>query len=102
MLELVYKCRDFFNDFGFPYAICGGYALEMFLGKKIRPHGDLDISIFYEDRKHIVDFILSKGWDIYTQPDKIKYINRILKSDDNKVLNSSGLFAVKPGCSLLN
>jgi len=100
MLDLVYECRNFLNDFGFPYAICGGYAIEMFLGKEIRPHGDLDISIFYEDRKHIVDFILSRGWDIYTQPDKAKYIELITRSDDSKVLNPSGLFAVKPRCTL--
>ena len=100
MHELVYECREFFNDCGFPYAICGGYAIEMFLGKQIRPHGDLDISIFHEDMKHIVDFMLHKGWDVYIPPDDSEYIERISSADDDRVLNISGLFAIKPGCAL--
>ena len=100
MLELVYECRNFLNDFGFPYAICGGYALDMFLGKQIRPHGDLDISIFYEDRKHIVDFILKRDWNVYTQPGKSKYVELITSPDDSRALNPGGLFAIKPGCTL--
>lgn len=100
MLELVCECRDFLSDFCFPYAICGGYAIEMFLGKETRPHGDLDITIFNEDRKHIVDFLLSKEWDAFTPPNEANYIERIASPEDSRAINPKGLFAIKPGCSL--
>jgi len=100
MLELVYECHDFLNEFPYPYAICGGYAFEMFLGKQTRPHGDLDISIFSDDRQHIVDFMLYRGWNVYIPPNDMNYVKRISKGTDDSILNSNGVFAIKPGCPL--
>ena len=50
MDNLISECNDFMKNCGFPYAFCGGYALELFLNKKLRPHSDIDISIFEEYR----------------------------------------------------
>jgi hypothetical protein len=39
---------------GFGYAFCGGFALELFLNKSIRKHGDIDVSAFWSDRGKII------------------------------------------------
>ena len=104
MNKLIFDCNNFLKDCGFSYAICGGYALELFLGKQIRSHSDLDISIFHEDRKHIVEFMLNKGWNVYTMPlsNKSKYLEQILNlDDDNRILNPYGVWAIKPECSFI-
>jgi hypothetical protein len=33
------------NDFGAPWGIAGGWALDIFLGVESRPHADVDVSI---------------------------------------------------------
>lgn len=48
-----------------PWAVCGGFALELFLGKDIRPHGDIDICVFENDRESIFRFMLENGWQVY-------------------------------------
>jgi hypothetical protein len=65
MIKLISECNDFMKSCKFTYAFCGGHALELFLNKKIRSHSDIDLSIFDEDRKNIVEFIQNQGWNIY-------------------------------------
>ena len=65
MFKLISECNDLLKNCGFSYVICGGWALELFMNKKIRPHSDIDISIFNEDRKKIVEFMLGKGWNVF-------------------------------------
>ena len=101
MNKIISECNDFIKDCGFPYAFCGGHALELFINKKIRPHSDIDISIFDEDRKSIVKFMLSKGWNIYGHPPYANYLRLISSPDDAIVLNQYCVWAVKPGCSLM-
>ncbi|MCL2853043.1 MAG: hypothetical protein FWE20_08445 [Defluviitaleaceae bacterium] len=102
MINLVYECHDFFKNCGFTYAICGGFALELFINRKIRPHSDLDISIFDEDRKNIVEFMLSHGWRVYEHPSSSELLGIILSPDDKRVLERHCLWAIKPDCSFIN
>lgn len=50
---------------GFEYAICGGFALELFLNTTIRKHGDIDICAYWKDRSTIVTWMQSQGWKVY-------------------------------------
>jgi hypothetical protein len=43
------------------YAICGGHAMDLFLGKKTRQHKDLDVVVYWEDRDKIVKYMLKAG-----------------------------------------
>jgi hypothetical protein len=61
MDTLIKDCSNFLEGCGFSYAVCGGYALDMFLGKNTRPHVDVDLSVFTKDRKIIAEWFLSKG-----------------------------------------
>ena len=98
MNKLLSECNDFFKDCGFTYAICGGWALELFANKQIRTHADVDISIFNEDRKNIVEFMLRKGWNVYSPP---KYLELISSPDDDKIYNSHAVWTIKPNCSFI-
>jgi len=106
MHELIEECNDFLKDCGFPYAFCGGYALELFLNRTLRTHSDVDISIFEEDKAKIIEFMLSRGWNVYEHKadwiDNKKanaYLRAILSADDSKIPGLFSVWAVKPACS---
>jgi hypothetical protein len=46
----------------FPWWLSGGYALELFAGRQMRPHGDIDVSIFRRDAPMLR--LLLEGWDL--------------------------------------
>ena len=65
MNQLLTTASDFLKDAPFPWAICGGFALELFFGKELRPHGDIDLCVFEKDREQILSYILQKKWNVY-------------------------------------
>ncbi|MCL1787133.1 MAG: GNAT family N-acetyltransferase [Defluviitaleaceae bacterium] len=65
MHRLVYKTNSLFKDAGFDYAICGGFALDMFAGKTIREHGDFDVLVFKEEKQRAVQFLQERGWQVF-------------------------------------
>jgi hypothetical protein len=106
MFELLHECNNFFKDCGFSYAMGGGWALELFVNKKIRNHADIDISIFDEHRKNIVEFMLNNNWNVYEH--KADWIDNnkansclrsILNSDDEKIPQLHNFWTIKPDCS---
>lgn len=99
MNDLILECNNFFKDCGFTYAFCGGYALELFLNKKIRTHSDIDITIFQDERKNMVEFVINKGWNIYSRNEM--ELNKIISSEDKKLFDGSTLWAIKPNCSFI-
>lgn len=100
MNQLILTCNDFMKDCGFPYAVCGGHALELFVDREIRSHSDIDLSIFEKDRKKLVAFLHSKSWNVYEHLPEEKL--RLIKSAEDKSLsNCISLWAIKPNCSLI-
>ena len=65
MNSLVLKCNEFLKNNGFNYAFCGGHAIDIAIGQCTRPHGDIDISAFWEDRNLIIKFMQKNGWIVY-------------------------------------
>lgn len=64
--SIILHARAFLADRGFDWYVCGGGAIDVFLGKQTRIHRDLDIAVFWEDRNSIVDFMLSVGgWRVF-------------------------------------
>lgn len=45
-----------------PWWIAGGHAIELFVGRQIRDHGDLDVGVFRRDQLLIREHL--KGWDL--------------------------------------
>jgi len=101
--ELVPQAQELFKDCGFLYFICGGFALDMFAGKELRPHGDFDISVFMENKREVVDFLHSNGWPVYARfasvdnPDSFKEFYLLADLPSGKLDECENMWAVKPG-----
>lgn len=65
MNDLITKANVLLRKGNFDYAFCGGFAIELFLDKEIRGHGDIDVSAFWSDRNEIIVFMQSIGWQVY-------------------------------------
>ena len=79
---------------GLDYAICGGHAIDLFLGKKTRPHKDLDVIIYWEDRNRIVQHMLNEGWEIY-EPIGTPHLHKINSTSDQMRVKSN-IWCIKP------
>jgi hypothetical protein len=47
----------------FKWCLAGGYAVEQFVGRSIRPHGDIDVVVFREDQIDVQRWL--DGWAVY-------------------------------------
>jgi len=65
MNKFILEANELFKNCEFPSFICGGFALDMFAGKELRPHGDFDILVFQEDKQRAVQFLMDDGWLVY-------------------------------------
>jgi len=109
VINLVFECHELLKDCGFLYAVCGGYALELFIKKKIRSHSDIDVSIFEEDRQKIVGFLIGKGWNVYEHKydwvDNKKsdsFLRKIVDTNDEGLKSINQVWAIKPDCSFID
>ena len=82
----------------FPWAVCGGFALDLFLGRNIRPHGDIDICVFEQDREAVKNHALDKNWQVYEfrGQGKVHPLTHGLPSDGGR-----NLMCVREGCDLV-
>lgn len=42
-----------FAQADFPWWIAGGYAIELAVGRELRPHGDLDVLVLRRDQARV-------------------------------------------------
>jgi len=49
----------------FPWWIAGGWAIDLFLGRQTRVHGDTDVLIRREDQLSLQSLFLDRGWDLH-------------------------------------
>ena len=65
MNQLIEEVNALLQGQDFSYAICGGFALDLFLGYESRVHGDIDVLAFWADRETIITYMQSKGFCVY-------------------------------------
>lgn len=99
MNYLINEIMTLLNNRDFEFAVCGGYSIELFLDKEIRPHGDIDISAYWVDRDKIILYMKSLGWDIYEMcgdgiAHKIRDVTQQLRIKRN-------IFCIKGNCELV-
>jgi len=99
--RLILECQGFLKDFGYTYAFCGGYALEMFTNIKKRTHSDLDITLFDKDRKNIIAYMLNRGWNVYEPIHTSDSLRLITDPYDEGEMNHFYIWAMKPDCTLI-
>jgi hypothetical protein len=52
------------GGFSLPWFFCGGWAIDLFLGKPMRVHKDVDIGIFRTDQAAAQAYLLGRGWEL--------------------------------------
>ena len=55
MNPLVAQINDLLKEMPFMHAFCGGFAIDLFLGRESRRHGDVDIFACWADRSAIIE-----------------------------------------------
>lgn len=65
MNQLLAMTNTFMSNAQIPWAVCGGYALDLFLNREIRTHSDIDICVFESDRYKVLQYMLRNGRHVY-------------------------------------
>jgi hypothetical protein len=60
--EAVARLADVMGSYPRPWALCGGWALDAWLGRVSRDHGDVDLSVFDADHGDLFDHLA--GWQL--------------------------------------
>ncbi len=99
MNRLINEAVELLDGQGFEYAICGGMAIDLFLGYESRRHGDLDILAFWNDRISIILYMQSVGYQVYEMlggglAHQITDIN-------NQKYKKNNIFCTSPDCELV-
>ncbi len=58
-----------FADFGAPWWVAGGWAVDLFVGRETRKHGDIDLAILRRDQERLRRHL--SGWDIHVAHDGV-------------------------------
>ncbi len=64
-MDIIHQAHDLLKAHPFDYAICGGYAIDLFLGETSRPHGDLDMLVYWPQRDTVIQCMNDLGYAVY-------------------------------------
>lgn len=98
MNSVITKVNDILRDGGFDYAVAGGFAIDLLLGRETRTHGDIDISVFRNQRREAVLHLIKKGYEAYEMLGGGK-CRRLTAEDTGDERRS--VFAIRPACPLV-
>ena len=93
-MEIINQLNTFMKNMLVDYAICGGHAIDIFVGKETRQHKDLDVAVFWDERNKIIDYMLKDKWDIY-EPCGNDLFHKIIEINEQKRIKSN-IWCVKP------
>jgi len=96
-VEMVKKIGRLMEGCSFDYAICGGYAIDLFVGYKTREHGDIDLMLFWDQKQVAADYLHAKGYEIYEMLGGGKVRHMVHELSDER----RNVFGMKPGCPLV-
>lgn len=70
-----------------PWAVCGGDAIDLFMGRQTRFHKDIDVAALWDDREKIIQGFLDAHWRVF-EPDggllrEICSLGEDLRTEDN-------------------
>lgn len=98
MNDILLSLRELLGGADIRWALCGGFGLDLFLGRETRVHGDLDVSVPEADRGRIERFMRAHGWRVY----EFRGQGR-LRPLDGQTPSEPGrnLMCVREGCELV-
>jgi len=97
--NIMNETNDLLRAGDFDYAICGGYAIELFLDREIRKHSDIDVSVYWQDRDKVILYMQSLGWSVYEMcgGGMAHYITDV----KFQIKAKCNIFCFKSGCNLV-
>jgi Aminoglycoside-2''-adenylyltransferase len=60
--EPVARLRDVMSGYPRDWSLCGGWAVDAWLGRLTREHGDVDLSVFVEDQEALFEHL--RDWQL--------------------------------------
>lgn len=60
----VRRVGELLRGCGREWLVCGGWALDLFLGRVTRAHKDVDIAIARRDQLEVQGYLLRRGWSL--------------------------------------
>lgn len=60
----VTRAAELLEDYDRSWAICGGWAIDLYLGRVTRPHKDVDFFIPRRDQLVVQEYLSSRGWTL--------------------------------------
>ena len=99
MNKLVKESAELLNAGNFEYQFCAGQAIDLFLGRETRVHGDIDICAYWPERDDIIRYMQSQGFEVY----EMLGGGRVHKITDPAVqmYQKRNIFCVKDDCPLV-
>ncbi|HZW48850.1 MAG TPA: hypothetical protein VFF80_01770 [Bacillota bacterium] len=97
LTALISRVSKLLADLPLHYAVCGDYAIDLFLNRRIRVRYDLDISVWHKDRNALIRCMQAKGWTVYEACGN-DLVHLISKVEEQKLLKRN-LFCIYPGNS---
>jgi hypothetical protein len=61
--EVIHAVK-FLADYDRPWAVCGGWAIDLFLNCVTRPHKDVDFAVLRKDQLVIQEYLSTRGWTL--------------------------------------
>ena len=58
----VQKIGSLLRELPCPWFVCGGWALDLFLGRVTRTHKDVDVAVARDDQFVVRDYLRRRGW----------------------------------------
>ncbi len=69
--ETVSRIAQLMSTFPARWSLCGGWAVDAWLGRQTRDHLDLDISVFEMDQLAIFEHLTSAGWHMIAHDEQV-------------------------------
>jgi hypothetical protein len=60
----VFRAVRALDGYRLPWAVCGGWAIDLYLDRITRPHKDVDFVVLRKDQLVLQKQLLSKGWTL--------------------------------------
>ncbi len=60
----LHKIKELFAEAPFPWFMCGGWAIDLYLGEVTREHKDVDVAIWRQDQLAMQHYLTKRGWTI--------------------------------------
>ena len=99
MNKLINEANKLLQNMHIDYAFCGGYAIELFLDRELRTHGDIDVSVYWDERDSIIRYMKNNAWKVYEMCGN-GIAHQIVDIADQLKLKRN-IFCVKENCKLV-